>query len=93
MDLTRQEITTTIGQPANLGCYANQTNSAGLIYSWKKGNLTITQSSNLRVYGNVLVVTPKENTDFGTYECHVSDDVTIATCRISLLPGCNNSRK
>ena len=91
MGLTRLEITTALGQPANLGCYANQTNVTSLTYSWTKDNLTVTQSSNVRVHGNVLVVTPKKSTDFGTYECHVSNGVTNTRCNISLLPGCNNT--
>lgn len=89
--LTRQEITTSLGQPANLGCYVNQTNATSLTYSWTKDNLTVMQSSNIIVYDNVLVVTPENNTDFGVYECHVSDGVTNTKCNISLLPGCNNT--
>ncbi|KAL9951477.1 hypothetical protein ACROYT_G044143 [Oculina patagonica] len=91
MGLTRQEITTSLGQPANLGCYVNQANTTSLTYSWTKDNSTVTQSSNLRVYDNVLVVTPKNNTDFGVYECHVSDGVTSTKCNISLLPGCSKT--
>ena len=91
MGLTRLEITTSIGRPANLGCYANQTNTTSLTYSWSKDNLTVTQSSNIKVYGNVLVVTPKKKSDFGMYECHVTDGVAITKCNITLLLGCNNT--
>lgn len=91
MNLTRQEITTTIGEPANLGCYVDQTNTTHLTFSWTKDNKTVTQSSIIQVYRNVVVVTPKDDADFGTYECHVSDNVTITTCSISLKQGCNDS--
>lgn len=91
MGLTRLEITTSIGRPANLGCYANQTNTTSLTYSWSKDNFTVTQSSNIKVYGNVLVVTPKKKSDFGMYECHVTDGVAITKCNITLLLGCNNT--
>lgn len=91
MGLTRLEITASLGQPANLGCYANVTNTTSLTYSWAKNNLTVTQSSTTRLYENVLVVTPKKASDFGMYECHVTDGVTITKCNITLLPGCNNT--
>ena len=91
MGLTRLEIIASLGQPANLGCYANLTNTTSITYSWAKDNLTVTQSSNIRVYDNVLVVTPKKESDFGMYECHVTDGVTIMKCNITLLPGCNNT--
>ena len=91
MGLTRLEITASLGQPANLGCYANVTNTTSLTYSWAKNNLTVTQSSTTRLYENVLVVTPKKESDFGMYECHVTDGVTITKCNITLLPGCNNT--
>jgi len=91
MGLTRLEITASLGQPANLGCYANVTNTTSLTYSWAKDNLTVTQSSNIRVYDNVLVVTPSKESDFGMYECRVTDGVTITKCNITLLPGCNNT--
>lgn len=91
MRLTRQQITTSFGQPANLGCYTNHTNSSSLKYSWTKDNVNVTPSSNINVYDNVLVVTPENNSDFGTYECHVSNGVTTTSCSISLQPGCNKT--
>lgn len=93
MNLTRQEITTCIGEPVNLGCYVNQMSSVHLTFSWTKDNLTVSQSSNTRVYRNVLVVTPEDDADFGTYECHVSDNMTVTKCSISLTAGCNNRSK
>ena len=93
MGLTRLKITTSLGQPANLGCYANQTNTISFSYSWTKDNLTVTQSSNIKVYGNVLVVTPKQESDFGMYECHVTDGVAITKCKITLMLGFNNTGK
>lgn len=90
VNLTRQEITTCIGEPVNLGCYVNQMSSVHLTFSWTKDNLTVSQSSNTRVYRNVLVVTPEDDADFGTYECHVSDNMTVTKCSISLNAGCNN---
>ena len=91
MGLTRKEVTASVGKPANLGCYVNHTNATSLTYSWTKDNLTVTQSSSIRVYGNVLVITPEKNTDFGVYECHASDGVTNIKCNISLSAGCNNT--
>jgi len=91
MGLTRLEVTASLGQPANLGCYTNVTNTTSLTYYWAKDNLTVTQSSTIKVYDNVLVVTPKEESDFGMYECHATDGVTITKCNITLLPGCNGT--
>ena len=55
--------------------------------------MTVTETSNVKLYDNLLVVTPEKSTDFGTYECHVSDGVTITKCSISLRPGCNETGK
>ena len=91
MGLTRLEITASLGQPANLGCYANVTNTTSLTSFWAKDNVTVTQSSTTRLYDNVLVVTPEKESDFGMYECRVTDNVTITKCNITLLRGCNNT--
>ena len=91
MGLTRLEITASLGQPENLGYYANVTNTTSLTYFWAKDNVTVTQSSTTRLYDNVLVVTPEKESDFGMYECHVTDGVTTTKCNITLLRGCNNT--
>ena len=96
-DLTRQEITTPLGKPVNLGCYVNkktnlsQTPSTpaptSLVYNWKKDNDTITQSSRARIHRNLLVITPERDEDFGTYECNVTNGVSSARCKIKLIRG------
>ncbi|KAL9951476.1 hypothetical protein ACROYT_G044142 [Oculina patagonica] len=88
LNLTRQEITTLLGQQANLGCYAttNLTNSS-LNYFWTKDNITVTQSSKVRAFGNILVVRPDKASDFGTYQCNISNGVSSTLCTVSLLQG------
>ena len=78
----QKQVTTTTGQQATLGCYTTQANSSSLKYSWKKDNVTVTSSSHLTVYANMLFVTPENDTDFGTYECH--EGVSNTSCSISL---------
>ena len=41
MGLTRLEITASLGQPENLGYYANVTNTTSLTYFWAKDNVTV----------------------------------------------------
>ena len=53
--------------------------------------MTVKQSSNIKVYDNTLVVTPEKHSDFGTYECHISNGRTSTKYSISLRPGCNNT--
>lgn len=94
--LTRQEITTLLGHPVNLGCYVTKANSsqtpstpapASLTYRWVKGNFSVTQSPRSRIHGNVLVVTPKSDEDFGKYECNVTNGVSSTRCSILLIQG------
>ena len=95
MNLTRHEITTFIGQPTNLGCYATATTltNSSLTHSWTKDNHTVTQSPSVRAFGDVLVVTPEKVTDFGTYECNITNGVSSTQCRILLLRGLDKPGK
>lgn len=87
-NLTRQEIVTFLGQPANLGCHATTTLvNSSVSYSWTKDNQTVTQSQRVKEFGGVLVITPKEAADFGAYQCNISNGVSSILCRISLLQG------
>ncbi|PFX28864.1 uncharacterized protein LOC111325662 isoform X1 [Stylophora pistillata] len=88
VNLTRQEVITFLRQPVNLGCYA-ETDSASstLEYYWTKDNQTASQSPNVQAFDGVLVVTPEKDTDFGTYECNVTNGMSSALCRISLVQG------
>ncbi|KAK2556740.1 hypothetical protein P5673_021297 [Acropora cervicornis] len=70
--LTRKEIITFIGQAANLACYTTNTN-APMTYSWTKSNQIVNESSNVRIFDNVLVITPTQDTDFGNYMCNISN--------------------
>ena len=88
LNLTRQEIITFLGQPANLGCHAITTPiNSSLSYSWSKDNLTVTQSPRVKAFGDVLVVTPQEAADFGAYQCNITNGVSSILCRVSLLQG------
>ena len=82
LQCTQKQVTTSTGQQATLGCYTTQANSSSPKYSWKKDNVTVTPSSYITVYANMLIVTPQNDTDFGTYECH--DGVSNTSCSISL---------
>lgn len=94
LNLTRQEIITFLGQPANLGCYATTTlMNSSLSYSWTKDNRTVTQSSRVRAFDDVLVITPEEAADFGTYQCNITNGVSSILCRISLLQGLDKPGK
>ncbi|KAM7436952.1 hypothetical protein ABFA07_013325 [Porites harrisoni] len=100
-NLTRQEITTFLNHTVNLGCYVTNvtepTNSSQslsspvtselVVYTWKKDNVTVTQSSRAKIHGNVLVVTPESPKDFGMYECNVTNGVSSIQCRILLIKG------
>lgn len=100
-NLTRQEITTFLNHAVNLGCYVTNvtepTNSSKslstpvtselVVYTWKKDNVTVTQSSRAKIHGNVLVVTPEFPKDFGMYECNVTNGVSSTQCRILLIRG------
>lgn len=92
LNLTRQEIITFLDQPANLGCYSTQTgNTPPLSFTWTKDNQIITESSRLRAFGEVIVVTPKSDSDFGTYMCNITNGVSSILCRIKLSKGLNES--
>ena len=94
LNLTRQEIITFLGQPANLGCHATTTLiNSSLSYSWTKDNQTITQSPRVKAFADVLVVTPQEAGDFGAYHCNITDGVSSILCRISLLQGLDKPGK
>ena len=88
---TRKEVTSSFGQTVNLGCYANNSNSPSFIYTWTKNNVNVTQSSNVKVLHNLLVITPQKSADFGTYQCHISDGRASTICSISLSAGCNDT--
>lgn len=89
-NITRNEITTFLGQPANLGCYATSASSS-LEYFWTKDNQNVTESSKVKVFGDLLVVTPEEDKDFGVYNCNITNGVLSAQCRIRLLKGINKT--
>ncbi|CAH3194388.1 unnamed protein product [Porites evermanni] len=92
LNLTRQEIITFLDQPANLGCYSTQTgNTSPLSFTWTKDNQIITESSRLRAFGEVIVVTPKSDSDFGTYMCNITNGMSSILCRIKLSKGLNES--
>lgn len=95
-NLTRQEITTFLERAVNLGCYVTKTKTTETVrnqatspvtYVWLKGNNSISQTNKSRVHGNVLVVTPRDDTDFGTYHCDVTNGVSSTRCRIELKRG------
>ena len=86
VNLTRQEVTTFLRQPVNLGCYTTTTSAGSILeYSWTKDNQTVTQSPNVQAFDGVLVVTPEKDSDFGTYECNVTNGMSSGLCRISLV--------
>lgn len=86
VNLTRQEVTTFLRQPVNLGCYATTTSAGSILeYYWTKDNQTVTQSPNVQAFDGVLVVTPEKDSDFGTYECNVTNGMSSGLCRIALV--------
>lgn len=94
--LTRKEVTTILGEAVNLVCYVTKSNSSqvpsipaptSLTYVWSKGNFSVTQSSISEIHGNVLVVRPRSDSDFGTYVCNASNRVSSTQCSISLKQG------
>ncbi|XP_074612599.1 uncharacterized protein LOC141866947 isoform X1 [Acropora palmata] len=90
MNRTRKEVTTLLGQPVNLGCYTNNSGASPFLYTWTKDNVTVTESSNVQIYENMLVLTPQTSADFGIYKCHIVSGSVTTVCSISLHPGCAN---
>lgn len=94
-NLTRREITTVIQHPVNLGCYVTKVNSSqiptSLTFVWSKDNKSVQQSPAVSIHGNVLVVTPKTEKDFGIYKCDVTNGVSKTLCEITLVQGWTNS--
>ena len=94
-NLTRLKIATVLENPVNLGCYVTNLShiSKTLTFVWMKDNTTVTQSAALSIHGNVLVVTPKSEKDFGVYNCEVTNGVSQTRCQIKLVQGWKNSGK
>ncbi|XP_029198053.2 uncharacterized protein LOC114963081 isoform X1 [Acropora millepora] len=92
-NLTRHKIATVLENPVNLGCYVTNLShiSKTLTFVWMKDNTTVTQSAALSIHGNVLVVTPKSEKDFGVYNCEVTNGVSQTRCQIKLVQGWKNS--
>ena len=95
-NLTRVEITTILGRPVNLGCYVTKNYTSETVpiqatstitYVWLKDKKSVPQTPNSRIHGNVLVVTPRNDTDFGIYECNATNGVSSTRCRIELKRG------
>ncbi|XP_078354128.1 uncharacterized protein LOC144638750 isoform X2 [Oculina patagonica] len=94
--LTRREITTILGRKVNLGCYVNKTNTGAtpqtqaqspLMYDWFKDNQSVPQTENSEKHENVLVITPKDDKDFGIYTCNVTNGISRTECIITLKRG------
>ena len=47
----------------------------------------------MKEFGDVLVVTPGEAADFGTYQCNITNGVSSILCRVSLLEGLDKPGK
>ena len=94
-NLTRHKIATVLENPVNLGCYVTNLShiSKTLTFVWTKDNTTVTQSAALSIHGNVLVVTPKSEKDFGVYICEVTNGLSQTRCQIKLVQGWKNSGK
>ena len=45
----------------------------------------------MRAFGEVVVVTPQDDSDFGTYMCNITNGVSSVLCRIKLSKGLNES--
>lgn len=58
-----------------------------ITYVWLKNNKSVPQTPNSRIHENVLVVTPKNDTAFGIYECNATNGVSSTRCRIELKRG------
>lgn len=80
-----------LGQPVNLGCYTNNTGASPFYCTWTKDNVTVTESSIVQIYENMLVITPQTSADFGIYQCHIGSDSDNTVCSISLHPECGNT--
>ncbi|KAJ7377230.1 hypothetical protein OS493_030432 [Desmophyllum pertusum] len=99
--LTRKDITTLLGHAVNLGCYVTKTINttetlptqapSPLTYVWSKDNNSVPQAPH-SIHGNVLVVTPGNDTDFGIYVCNVTNGVSSTGCRIELMQGWTKSK-
>ena len=73
---------------------APQTQARSTItYVWLKDSKSVPQTSNSRIHENVLVVTPTNDTDFGTYECNATNGVSSTRCRIQLKRGWTKTGK
>ena len=97
-NLTRVEITTVLGSPVNLGCYVTKNDTgentqatSTITYVWLKDNKSVPQTPNSRIHENVLVVTPRNDTDFGIYECNATNGVSSTRCRIEVKRGWNKT--
>ncbi|XP_022785275.1 uncharacterized protein LOC111325678 isoform X2 [Stylophora pistillata] len=94
-NLTRKEIITILGRKVNLGCYvtknypeSSQTQASSLVsYVWLKENTIKARINNSSARGHVLVVDPKDDSDFGTYWCNVTNGVSRTQCSIKLKQG------
>ena len=79
---------TNVTEPTNSSqSLSSPVTSELVVYTWKKDNVTVTQSSRAKIHGNVLVVTPESPKDFGMYECNVTKGVSSTQCRILLIKG------
>ena len=67
--------------------------TSSVTYVWLKDNKSVPQTSNSRIHENVLVVTPTNDTDFGIYECNVTDGVSSTRCRIEVKRGWTKAGK
>ena len=99
-NLTRVEITTILGRPVNLGCYVTKNYTSETVhtqatstitYVWLKDKKSVPQTPNSRIHENVLVVTPRNDTDFGIYECNATNGVSSTRCRIEVKRGWNKT--
>ena len=65
-----------------------QTEASSLAsYVWLKENKIIARINNSSDRASVLVVTPKDDSDFGTYRCNVTNGVSRTQCSIELKRG------
>ena len=82
-ELTRKEIYSLLGNPANVMCSVN--NPHPVHFKWTKDGEEMLDSENVKVHNNILVVTPRQLKDFGVYVCHVSSIAGKANYRIELV--------
>ncbi|XP_031569357.1 hemicentin-1-like [Actinia tenebrosa] len=86
---TRKTIRAILYHTINIGCYGNSI--LPLTYTWTKNKVAVTDSDNhgnnmVRVFGNLLIITPNEPRDYGTYVCHVNNTVDTAMFEIEVVP-------